>query len=191
MKRILLIRHGATAGNLRRCYIGRTDEPLCEQGMAQAERLWELGWTVDGLFVSPALRTRQTAQIVFPGMEQTIVDDLMETDFGKFEGKTADELSGDADYRTWVESGCTGPIPGGESPDDFKKRCCNAFAATVNKLSENSCAAFVIHGGGIMAILEAYASPPRSFYDCHIGNGEYVQCRFENNSLYIEKGAID
>ena len=187
MKHILLIRHGATAGNLQRRYVGRTDEPLCEQGIAQAERLRELGWTVDCLFVSPALRTRQTAQIVFPGMQQIIVEDLIETDFGKFEGKTADELSDDADYRVWLESVCTAPIPNGESVNDFKKRCCKAFTAAVNELPEDSRAAFVIHGGGIMAILEAYASPPRSFYDWHIGNGKYVQCRFERGSLYIEE----
>ena len=34
MKKILLIRHGKTQGNLERRYIGRTDEPLCEAGRA-------------------------------------------------------------------------------------------------------------------------------------------------------------
>ena len=34
---IFFIRHGATEGNLRRRYIGRTDEPLCEAGIAQVK----------------------------------------------------------------------------------------------------------------------------------------------------------
>ena len=34
---VLLIRHGKTIGNMQRRYIGCTDEPLCEQGVAQAQ----------------------------------------------------------------------------------------------------------------------------------------------------------
>ena len=63
---ILFIRHGATEGNLRRRYIGRTDEPLCAAGIAQAERLRGQNLFADCLFVSPLLRARQTAEIVFP-----------------------------------------------------------------------------------------------------------------------------
>ena len=65
---IFFIRHGATEGNLRRRYIGRTDEPLCEAGIAQVKALQKRGISVDRLFVSPMLRTRQTADILFPKM---------------------------------------------------------------------------------------------------------------------------
>ena len=61
MIELLFIRHGATEGNLRRRYIGRTDEPLCEAGIAQVKALQKRGLSVDRLFVSPLLRTRQTA----------------------------------------------------------------------------------------------------------------------------------
>lgn len=90
---IFFIRHGATEGNLRRRYIGRTDEPLCEAGIAQVKALQKRGLSVDRLFVSPMLRTRQTADILFPKMHYTVVDGLIETDFGRFEGKSADKLS--------------------------------------------------------------------------------------------------
>ena len=53
---ILFIRHGATEGNLHRRYIGRTDEPLCAAGIAQAERLRGQNLFADCLFVSPLLR---------------------------------------------------------------------------------------------------------------------------------------
>ena len=43
MNRLILIRHGATAGNLQRRYIGRTDEPLCEAGIQQVLALREQG----------------------------------------------------------------------------------------------------------------------------------------------------
>ena len=32
---VILVRHGKTTGNQKRLYIGRTDEPLCEEGIAQ------------------------------------------------------------------------------------------------------------------------------------------------------------
>ena len=68
MIELLFIRHGATEGNLRRRYIGRTDEPLCEAGIAQVKALQKRGLSVDRLFVSPLLRTRQTAELLFPQM---------------------------------------------------------------------------------------------------------------------------
>ena len=33
--KLIFIRHGKTAGNLERRYIGRTDEPLCDEGIAE------------------------------------------------------------------------------------------------------------------------------------------------------------
>ena len=112
---IFFIRHGATEGNLRRRYIGRTDEPLCEAGIAQVKALQKRGLSVDRLFVSPMLRTRQTAELLFPQMPYTVVDGLAETDFGRFEGKSADELLGDPAYQAWVDAMCLTPIPEGES----------------------------------------------------------------------------
>ena len=99
MIELLFIRHGATEGNLHHRYIGRTDEPLCEEGIAQVETLRKQGLSINRLFVSPMLRTRQTAELLFPQMPYTVVDGLAETDFGRFEGKSADELSGDPAYQ--------------------------------------------------------------------------------------------
>ena len=107
---IFFIRHGATEGNLRRRYIGRTDEPLCEAGIAQVKALQKRELSVDEVFVSPLLRTRQTADILFPKMHYTVVDGLIETDFGRFDGKSADELSGDLAYQAWVDAMCLTPI---------------------------------------------------------------------------------
>ena len=52
MIELLFIRHGATAGNLQRRYIGRTDEPLCPAGLDQAEALGALHLQADRLIVS-------------------------------------------------------------------------------------------------------------------------------------------
>lgn len=174
MIRLFLIRHGATAGNLARRYVGRTDEPLCREGIAQMEALKQQGLRPDCLFVSPMLRARQSAQILFPGMACTVVDDFRESDFGAFEGKTADELSEDPDYRRWVDTLCQGPIPGGERMADLKRRCVAAFRALLPSIPDGSTAALVVHGGTIMALMEVCAPQAGDFYAFHIPNGQYV-----------------
>ena len=169
MKRVVFIRHGATAGNLQKRYIGRTDEPLCPYGQAQAASL--AGMEADRIVVSPMLRARQTAAFSFPGREFEIAEDLRETDFGEFEGKTANELADNADYTQWVNGGCVGLIPGGESVSDFKARCCQAFLRIMEQSPADSTTAIVTHGGVIMAILEAFFRPKRDFYEYHLPNG--------------------
>ena len=186
MIELLFIRHGATEGNLRRRYIGRTDEPLCEEGIAQVETLRKQGLSIDELFVSPLLRTRQTADILFPKMPYTVVDGFAETDFGRFEGKSADELSDDPAYQAWVDAMCLTPIPKGESVADFKIRCCEAFTETIRTVPDGSCVGFVVHGGVIMAILEAYARPKRDFYAYHIENGECLQGVYDGETIQIK-----
>lgn len=186
MKQLLFIRHGATAGNLERRYIGCTDEPLCEEGVTQIKALRCQQWKPDKLFVSPMLRTKQTAELLFPDVPQTTVNDFREMDFGIFEGKTADELACVPEYQTWVDGLCLGPVPMGESTADFKARCCKAFAEAINTMPDDSTAAFVVHGGVIMAILEFYARSQRSFYEYHIGNGSYLWCTYEKESLYLQ-----
>jgi len=183
---LLFIRHGATEGNLRRRYIGRTDEPLCEEGIAQVETLRKQGLSIDELFVSPLLRTRQTADILFPKMPYTVVDGFAETDFGRFEDKSADELSDDPAYQAWVDAMCLTPIPKGESVADFKIRCCEAFTETIRTVPDGSCVGFVVHGGVIMAILEAYARPKRDFYAYHIENGECLQGVYDGETIQIK-----
>ena len=183
---IFFIRHGATEGNLHRRYIGRTDEPICEEGVTQVEALRKRGLSVDKLFVSPLLRTRQTAELLFPQMSYTVVDGFAETDFGRFEGKSADELSGDPAYQAWVDAMCLVPIPEGESVADFKTRCCAAFAETIQTVPDGSRVGFIVHGGVIMAILEAYARPKRDFYAYHIGNGAYLACAYDGETIQIK-----
>ena len=181
---IVFIRHGATEGNIQKKYIGRTDEPLCDLGIEQALGLKEHKFPSEHIFVSPMQRTIQTAEIVFDGCEYVVTDDFKETDFGIFEGKSASELSDNEDYKAWVDSGCGLPIPNGEDVASFKKRCADAFANIVHSLPDGSSASFVVHGGVIMAVMEAFCADGGSFYDYHIANGEFAECNFENGKLY-------
>ena len=123
MKQLIFIRHGSTAGNLEKRYIGRTDEPLCELGVRQIEALKAENFHGDFLFCSPMLRTRQTAAILFTQQSVTFVEDFRETDFGIFEGKTAAELSDSSEYRKWLDSFCLEPIPQGGGPFKLQVLC--------------------------------------------------------------------
>ena len=189
MKTVLLIRHGATAGNLERRYIGRTDEPLCPEGVKQIEALREKQLAAQYIFVSPMRRAGETAEVLFPHQPHIVIDGLRETDFGMFEGKTAAELSDDAAYQAWVDGWCRGPIPDGESKEKVAERAAAAFLRAVDTVTEKSCAAFVTHGGVIMALLERFGVGNADFYDYHVKNGGYFRCLWDGKTLSIlEKG---
>lgn len=200
----LLIRHGKCAGNAERRYIGSTDADLTPDGRAEAERA-KKDPSVRKVFVSPLIRARDTARILFPNAEQIVLPDLRETDFGIFEGRNADEMADDPAYRAWVDGGCTGRCPGGESRAEMQKRAVGAFTKAVFAEAEKSRAAsekadlpdgapsdgpvFVTHGGVIMALMEALCRPHRDFYDFHAPNlgGFRAECVIESGSLSLRK----
>lgn len=100
--------------------------------------------------------------------------DLRETDFGAFEYKNYEELNSDPAYQAWIDSGGLGPLPGGESGAAFRARCRNAFAACLRDAVARGAKriAFAVHGGTIMAVMEAFADPPGEFYRWQVKNGE-------------------
>ncbi len=185
---LYFIRHGMTAGNRRGRYIGSTDEPLSEEGIRQAEQAG-CGLSCQRVFVTPLRRSAQTASILFPEAEQITVEDFREMDFGRFEDRCAAEMEQDADYRAWVEGGCMGRCPGGESRSEFTSRVCSAFAALAERLRAEDArqAVFVVHGGTIMAILERYALPQKDYFDYRSENCGIYRCRLaEGRPLRLE-----
>ena len=167
---LLLIRHAPTAGNLARRYLGRTDEGLCPEGIALAKDLAPAMPPVQALFCSPMRRCLETAELLFPGQEATPVPGLQETDFGKFENKTYEELKTDPDYCSWLDRFCEGPIPGGEDKASVERRVLAALDGLLERLPPVERAALVVHGGTIMAILAARGVPERSYYDWQVKN---------------------
>jgi len=183
LRTIFFIRHGLTEGNKKGRYIGRTDEPLCPEGVRTAEELSKKNLSADFVFTSPYRRCRETAKILFPGQSITEVTDLRECDFGIFEGKSYEELKDLPAYGEWLKTDCTSVIPGGESVEEFKGRCLRAFRETLAEVPDKKSAAYVIHGGSIMAILEKNAFPHRDFGEYHIGNCGILSCREEGGIL--------
>lgn len=74
MRTVYLFRHGQTLWNAQRRYIGSTDQALSPEG--RAALAGRAGPPVDRLWVSPLRRCRETAAMLYPGMEQQAVEDL-------------------------------------------------------------------------------------------------------------------
>ncbi len=177
---LLIIRHGATPGNERHVYVGKTDEGLSARGREQARAArGRIGGAVcEGLplvYVSPMLRARQTAELLFPRAEQVLVDDLREMDFGAFEGRSAEQMSdsqvGDPRYQAWVDGLCLGACPGGESRDQLSARTRAAVRQVVEDAVRRGLdqAVIVAHGGTVMAAMDGFAAPVGMPVDATVG----------------------
>ncbi len=203
--RLYFIRHGQTLGNREHRYVGRTDEGILETEKEQLRKKISYFPEMDMVFVSPYLRCRQTAEILFseeaaehpldlPKLnllergrgggkassgasgwksKTEVIEDFREMDFGEFEYRNYQELAGNPDYQRFIDSGGAAGFPGGEDLGSFKERCCSAFGACIRKAWENHWqqVGFVVHGGTIMAVLEAFSYPPKGYYAYQAANG--------------------
>ncbi|MFI3167727.1 MAG: histidine phosphatase family protein [Bacillota bacterium] len=178
---IYLFRHGETAGNKLRKYIGKTDECVSQCGI---EELKSKGKTaVDMLFVSPRKRCLQTAEILIACDSEKVVEEkLAECDFGDFENKSYIDLENDKNYIKWVENNCRGEIPNGESMESFSQRTTDGFYACLAKACKAKAKeiAIVCHGGSIMAIMTNLFGG--DFYSHMVKNGECVKLQMTCNS---------
>ena len=184
---LYLIRHWKTKGNLEKRYIGTTDEPI----LSGSERdLWEkrlhrILADVRCVAVSPMKRCRESAELLFPGKKQEVCDAFRECDFGQFENRNYEELKNRPEYQRWIDSGGMEAFPGGESRERFAGRCLEGFVQKVTELQERKIerAAFVVHGGTIMAILEWLDHKQRPFYQWQAENGAVFYVRTEREIL--------
>lgn len=181
--KLIFIRHGKTAGNLEKRYIGTTDKPLCEEGISELKSIAYPD--CDVVLTSPMKRCIQTAKLIYPDKKIIAHEDFRECDFGDFEGKNYRELSGNTDYQKWIDSGGTMAFPNGENPSDFKKRCITEFAEKLSEFDENTVLAFVVHGGTIMSVLEKYSYPKGGYYDFQVQNAHGYVTEFDGEKIII------
>jgi broad specificity phosphatase PhoE/ribonuclease HI len=140
--RLVLVRHGATEHSAELRFSGRNDLPLNEVGSEQAARLAAASYgEIAAVVSSPLRRAVQTAEAIAAplGLQVDVVDDLVETDFGVWEGLTlAEAFEADRDLvRRWHESPDLAP-PGGESFVAVGQRVEQARAALVAKYPEST-----------------------------------------------------
>lgn len=186
-----IIRHGQTPGNAERRYVGALDQPLSEQGRsearAQKDAIGRALPEVGRVYVSTLRRTHETAAILFPHVEQVVVDGIQEMDFGDFAGRSADEMCDDAEYRAWVEGNCEGVCPNGESKAEFTERVCVSLERMLRDAYARGerLVVLVAHGGTMMASLSRFADEDRTYYAWATGNceGYRMQVRFSDAGM--------
>ncbi len=155
-KTIFLIRHGMTEGNLKKQYIGRTDQPLCEQGRKELYRRTAEGQypRVEKLFSSPMKRALETGRIIYPGLSPIVLPELRETDFGPYEEKTFAEIADAPVFRAWVESGGRNDFPGAETNARIAERVSIACGRILEEAGNcHGDIAVITHGGVIMELM--------------------------------------
>lgn len=143
MLNIYLIRHGETAWNAdNNRYCGRTDLPLTEKGLKQAETVRQqlAGIKWDGVFSSPLQRAHTTAQIA-SGTTVVKDDRLIEADFGQWEGKTKEEfLAENAQlWASWMNDPANNRAGGtGETGAEIVKRVDDFFQSLQKQYSSGN-----------------------------------------------------
>ena len=134
LPKLYLARHGDTAWTDSHQHTGRTDLPLNERGEEHARQLGERlrGVSFARVFTSPLQRAAKTCELAGFGAGAEIDRDLIEWDYGRFEGKlTSDVLKEQPGWELYRD-GC----PEGESPTDVAMRA-DRFIARVHGSAGN------------------------------------------------------
>jgi broad specificity phosphatase PhoE len=166
---LLLVRHGETEWNLQRRYQGRSDSPLTERGIAQANAIGRLLATLPetasaSIVSSPIGRARRTAEIIgehlTAGVELDFDDRLCELTLGSWDGLTYSEIEfgspgvfdGDGRHEWYFRS------PDGERYEGFAGR----LAEWLQDWNERRVLVVVTHGIVTRVLRSLYAGLPRS-----------------------------
>ena len=117
---VYLARHGETAWTLSGQHTGLTDLPLTKHGEQVARRLAERlkGLTFKKVFTSPLQRARRTCELAGFGAVAEIDPDLVEWDYGQYEGRRGADIRAERPGWNLFRDGC----PGGESPEQVSAR---------------------------------------------------------------------
>ena len=121
------MRHGETEWSRDKRHTGRTDIPLTEAGRLEAEKLSDAlaEWTFARVLSSPLSRALDTCRLAGLGERAELSDDLVEWDYGEYEGITTAQIREQRpDWYLWRD-GC----PGGETADEVGRRADRVTAA--------------------------------------------------------------
>jgi broad specificity phosphatase PhoE len=126
LPQVYLVRHGETAWTISGQHTGRTDIPLTERGEDDAQELSARlrGLSFAKVFTSPLQRARRTGELAGFGERAEADPDLMEWDYGAYEGRRTIDIR--AEHAGWrlFEDG----RPGGETLVEVSRRADRVIA---------------------------------------------------------------
>jgi Histidine phosphatase superfamily (branch 1) len=130
---VYLARHGETAWTISRQHTGLTDLPLTAQGEAEAARLGQRleGLTFAAVLTSPLKRAVRTCELAGFGSTADIEPNLVEWNYGAYEGRTSAEIQSERPDWQLFRDGC----PEGESPEQIGARA----DGVISRRSSSAC----------------------------------------------------
>jgi alpha-ribazole phosphatase len=179
--KLYLVRHGETVSNGRHKYLGRSGEPLSNNGLLQAEAVSKAlsDKKIDAIFSSSLTRAKQTAEAVAKEQNVKLIVDkaLDEINFGKWEGLTYTEIYRDYpdEINLWLKNPEGLDIPGGEKWQDFKDRVTEAVSRIVSSNFSEVC--IVSHGGPLRFMVSYFL-------------GLKLPCFIRPSSLMLDHGGL-
>jgi probable phosphoglycerate mutase len=146
---VYLVRHGETEWSASGKHTGRTDNPLTEEGERKARALKERlkGVAFDRVFTSPLQRARRTCELAGFGERAKVDPDLLEWNYGDYEGRKTSEILAERPGWLLFRDGC----PNGEQPADVAVRADRVIA----RLRAADDQAIVFSSGHILRMLAA------------------------------------
>lgn len=188
---IHLIRHGVTASNRARRYMGRSEEPLASDGRLQARHLARrlASTELQALYSSPLRRTRETAEIIAQphALDVEVAADFNELDLSRWEGLTAAEVEArDPDgWSTWCEAPARLELPGIESFGRLRERVRRGLKALVRRHTESD-VAVVTHDGIVrIAVLEGLGLGSDVYRCMPVDNTGLTTLEFAPERVYL------
>ncbi len=175
---IYIIRHGQTELNIRNVLQGRSNHPLNETGIRQAEEAAERlkGISFDAVYSSPLIRAVRTAEIIAPAVEPVIDERLIEMEYGPYEGKSLRDLG--PEVLTFFRDFVHNPAPEGMEPLDSVVRRGGEFMMARCRTGGNILVS--THAIAMKGILE-YLTPEshgsywsRNIANCAVFTAEYL-----------------
>ncbi len=126
LPKICLVRHGETAWTISGQHTGRTDIPLTERGERDAQELSARlrGMTFGTVLTSPLQRARRTGELAGFGAHAEADADLLEWDYGAYEGLRTLDIRAERPGWRLFEDGC----PNGETVDAVGARADRVIA---------------------------------------------------------------
>ena len=148
-RQLWLLRHGATEWALNGRHTGSTDLPLLPEGEAEARALCPVlsQQTFAAVFSSPLQRAQRTCELAGLGDRMQICDDIIEWNYGDYEGVTTATIRETIpDWTVWSH-GC----PNGEGARQVEVRCTTAISTALAVPGEGDVALFA-HGHILRAL---------------------------------------